>query len=206
MTLLEKALREKFGDDKVQTIPSSADAFPLLLVEMESRSTVRVLMTNGLSDYRMPVTPKYAGREHNELFFCLPSYWDLEDVDNPRFNWVFDWIQRLTKHILEKQTWFGVGHTISAGNPPVELSETMKQKHFIFSDPMLLHQELAPLTIEGKTIRFLAIVPIFDDEIDYKTGKGTYKFQQKLAQQNISEMLDDYRMTCLRSKWRFFKS
>jgi hypothetical protein len=41
--------------------------------------------------------------------------------------------------------------------------------------------------------------------MDFKLGKGTFKFQRKLAQQNITELLDDYRMTALRNKWRFFR-
>lgn len=204
MTILEETLQKRFGKEKVNVWPTSSDEIPLLLVEIESRSTVRILITNGLSNYQMPVTPKYEGREFNELYFCLPSYWDLDDLNHPNYNWVFTWIQKLSKHILDKKTWFGVGHTISAGNPPEELSETMKQKHFLFSDPILLRQELSPIKEADKTIHFLAIIPIFDDEIDYKTGKGTYKFQQKLIGQNISELLDDFRLTCLRSKWRFF--
>jgi hypothetical protein len=48
----------------------------------------------------------------------------------------------------------------------------------------------------------LAIIPIFPDEMDYKQGKGTFKFLQKLSNQGVTEKLDDYRSTVLKSKWR----
>lgn len=200
------ALEKRYGKSAVKHLkPRTETDFPLLLIELQERSNIQVLMTNGLSNYKMPVTQKYAGKEFTELYFCLPSYWDLEDESNPNFNWVWTWIQRLTHFVLEKQTWFGVGHTIPAGNPPAPLSATMKQNHFFFSEPVFLQHSLKPLKIGEKEVHFLAIIPIFEDEMDFKLGKGTFKFQRKLAQQNITELLDDYRMTALRNKWRFFR-
>jgi hypothetical protein len=64
---------------------------------------------------------------------------------------------------------------------------------------------LVPAIINGKTIYFLAIIPIFEDEMDYKQGKGTQKLIKKLEGNGISEKLDDFRCTVLRSKWRFVK-
>jgi len=200
------ALEKRHGKSAVKHLnPRTETDFPLLMIELQERSKIQVLMTNGLSNYKMPVTEKYVGKEFTELYFCLPSYWDLEDETNPNFNWVWTWIQRLTHFVLEKQTWFGVGHTIPAGNPPAPLSATMKQNHFFFSAPVFLQHSLKPLKISEKEVHFLAIIPIFEDEMDFKLGKGTFKFQRKLAQQNITELLDDYRMTALRNKWRFFR-
>jgi hypothetical protein len=79
----------------------------------------------------------------------------------------------------------------------------MKEKYFFLTDPIFLEQELIPLEIDGKTIHFLAIIPIFEDEFDYKIGKGTYKFQKKLDFHHVTELLDDYRSTVLKSKWTF---
>jgi len=117
-------------------------------------------------------------------------------------NWIFPWIQRLAKYVVDKQTWFGAGHTLPCGKEMHELSETMRQNHFFLSDPLLLEQQLEPIEVEGKTIYMLAIIPIFPDEMDYKQGKGTFKFLQKLSNQGVTEKLDDFRSTVLKSKWR----
>lgn len=89
-----------------------------------------------------------------------------------------------------------------AGSDMKPLSDTMKQNHFILINPLLLQEEMSPLEFEDKDVHFLAIVPIFADEMDYKQGKGTLKFLRRLINKGVSEKLDDYRYTTLKSKWR----
>lgn len=202
MTELVQGLSERFGAHRVSDIPVAEGDIPLIALDLELRSPVTILMTNGLSNYSMPVPEPLVGYEHNELYFCLPSYWEWEALDDPKMNWVFQWIQRLAKYVQEKNTWFGDGHTMPCGKEMNPLSETMQQNHFFLSSPLLLEQELEPLQIGDKTVHFLAIIPIFGDEMDYKQGKGTFKLKQKLSTHGITEMLDDYRSTVLKSKWR----
>lgn len=202
---LQIALGNRFGEHRVQNVPVTEGDIPLLFLDLELKSPVTLIMTNGLSDYKMVTPEKVEGKEYNELYFCLPSYWEWEDLENPRMNWIFPWIQRLAKYVRENNTWFGNGHTMPCGNDMQSLSETMKQNHFLLSDPLLLEEELQPLIVEDKIINFLAIIPIYPDEMDYKQGKGTFKFVQKLRQHGITEKLDDFRGTVLKSKWRLIR-
>ncbi len=203
MNILEQTLIERFGENNVKThLSASENDFPLLEIKIEMRSEIIVLMTNGLSDYAMPVPEKYKERNHAELYFCLPSYWDLTTENG---KWVIEWIQKLAKHCIEKETWYGIGHTFPNGNPALPLSNTMKQKYLMLNSPYFLEKELSPIQTEDKEIHFLGIIPIFEDEMDYKMGKGTYKLLQKIEGKGVSELLDDYRMSCLKSKWRFFQ-
>lgn len=202
-TDLQIALEQRFGEHRVSPLPNTDEKFPLLILDLELASPVTVLMTNGLSDYKMPVPDKYKGREFNELYFCLPSYWDWEDLDNPNLNWVYTWLRKMATYVIEKQSWFGAGHTIPNGKEHLPISSTMKQNHFFMCNPILLENELEPIRIGEKTIYFLAVFPIFQDELDYKNARGTFKFLQKLNSANVTEKLDDYRSTVLKSKWRF---
>lgn len=199
---MKEELAKRFGAHRVMDVPTAEGEMPLIMLDLELRSPVSVLMTNGLSDYKMPVPEKVEGREYNELFFCLPSYWEWEDMDNPRTNWIFHWIQRLSKHVVEKNTWFGHGHTMPCGANMESLSETMTQNHFFLSDPILLENELAPITVDGREIYFLGIIPIFSDEMDYKQSKGTFKLLQKLRNKGVTEQLDDFRATILKRNWK----
>ena len=210
MSALYQALELRFGAGNVSETRFESRANPelsaysFLLIEVQARSQVRILMTQGLSDYRMPVLERFTGKEHNELYFCLPSYWDLDDRNNPEMNWVFDALFRLQKHVIEKQSWFGAGHTIPFSKPLGPISEKMKQMYFFLSDPLFLEEYLKPLDVDVKQVHFLGVTPIFEDEFDYKIGKGTYKFLKKLGQQDVTELLDHFRSTALKSKWRFF--
>lgn len=205
MTAVETALIQRFGEQNVSGFAKKEGEIPLILIDLELNSRTKVLVTNGLSEYLMPVPEKLAENEYNEIYFCLPSYWDVKDSENPNMNWVFEWIQRIAKYVVEKKTWLGNGHTMPCGSEMKSLSPTMLENHFFFSNPVLLENELLPIEIAGKRIHFLAIIPIFGEEMDYKQGKGTFKFQQKLRTHGVTEKLDDYRGSTLKSKWRFLK-
>lgn len=205
MTDLEREFKNRYNVSHLSSIDVAEGEIPLLKIQLDIKTPVTLLMTNGLSDYRMPVPEKMAGREHNELFFCLPSYWNLDAKDDLNMTWVFYWIQRMVKHVREKETWFGPGHTMPCGNPFQSLSPMMRENHFFLSDPILLADELLPLVIQDKTIHFLAIIPIFEDEMDYKQGKGTFKILKKFKQHGITEKLDDFRGSIMKSKWRLIK-
>ncbi len=205
MTELANEIINRFGSKNVSEVPVGEGEVPLLRIVIESKPPVFLLMTNGLSDFTMTVPGPEVGREHNEIYFCVPSYWDLDAVENPNMNWVYYWIQRLAKHVITKNSWFGPGHTMACGNPFQNLSELSKCNHFFLNNPMLLSEELTPFKIEEKTIYFLAIIPMFEDEMDYKQGKGTQKLIKKFVANGVTEKIDDYRCTVLRSKWRSSK-
>lgn len=205
MTSLQTELSKRFGAHRVTELSVPDGNVPLLAIAIESRSPVTVIMTNGLSEYEMNVPESLKGLEYNELYFCLPSYWDLEDIDNPNMNWVLPWIQRLTDYVLDKQTWFGHGHTMPCGKDMVSLSPTMHQNHLFLSNPILLEKELEFLKVNEKNVHFLAIIPMFPDEMDYKQGKGTLKLMRKFLSHGVTELLDDYRKTVLSTKWRLTK-
>ncbi len=199
---MKEELSQRFGAHRVKEVPTNENEVPLILLDLELNSPVMVLMTNGLSNYKMPVPSKLNDRAFNEIYFCLPSYWEWEDIDNPNMNWVFHWIQRLAKYVVEKETWFGHGHTIPCGSVPESLSDSMRQNHFFLSDPILLNGELAPIQVGEKQVNFLSIIPIFKDELDYKQSRGTLKFTRKLINKGVSEKLDDFRSSVLKNKWR----
>ncbi len=198
-------LGNRLGAHRVKVIsnPLHPDqAFLLLFIE--KNVPVTAVMTLGLSDYKMPVLDSWKGREHNEIYFCLPSFWELDDMSNPNFAWPFDWIYRLEKFVREKNTWFGPGHTIPTGNPAVQLSEQAKHDYLFFSGPLFLEEELAPLAIKNQTIYFLGIIPIFGEELDYKMGKGTQKFLKRFVAKGFDERIDEYRPSVMKSRMYFF--
>ena len=196
MQELKCNLSKRFGEP-IQPLKNSFGEF--LYVKLKNGSSI--LLTTGLSDFKMPVHEKHIGKEYIELYFNLPSYWELEDSENPKFSWVFSWLERLKNYVINNNTWFGHGHTMPCGKEMKSLSESMLQNHFILSDPIDLETELSPIIEEEKTIRFLAIIPIFPDEMDFKQGKGTFKLMEKFRQYNVTEKLDDYRKTILKTRW-----
>jgi len=202
MSELKQALIERLGEHRVLEAPVQDGGIPLLILDLELKSRVTVIVTNGLSDYKMPVPEKFADQAYKEIYFCLPDYWEWEDTENPQMNWVFPWIQRLAKFVVEKETWFGQGHTMPCGKDAEPLSATMKQNYFLLADPILLESPLAPLKVGDKTVHFLSIIPVFKDEFEYKHGRGTFKLLAAFLNKGVTEKLDDFRYSVRKDKWR----
>ena len=196
MQVLKSILSKRIGES-IEQLKNPFGEF--LLVKLKNGSSI--LISVGLSEFKMPVHEKHIGKEYAELYFYLPSYWSIDDLENPRFSWVFYWIERLKNYVIKNNTWFGHGHTMPCGKEMNPLSESMLQNHFILSEPIDLSSELAPISEGEKSIHFLAIIPIFADEMDYKQGKGTFKLMEKFKQYSITEKLDDYRKTILKTRW-----
>lgn len=197
---MKNDLIQRFGEQHVLEVPVKEGEMPLLLINVGGPSKIRVLVTNGLHKYKMPVPETEIGKEFNELYFCLPSYWEPNELENPRMNWIYYWIQRLAKYVEEKESWFGQGHTMPCGKDAQPLSETMQQNYFMLTDPMLLEKQMRPIQVGDKEVRFLAIVPIFEKEFIYKRGKTTRKLMKRFSHYQINEVLDDFRESAMRSR------
>lgn len=198
-----KALEERFGSKHVQELLPAENGIGILIVSLPGKQDVRLLMTDGLSSYKMPVPPAESEFAHRELYFCLPGYWDLDDLELFKKSWVVVWIKKLANFVVENHSWFGHGHTLVLKQEHLPLSSTMKQNHLFLSNPIFLEDELETFVCGTKKILPLSIIPIFEDEMDYKQGKGTVKFMRKLLGHGVTEKLDDYRKTVLKSKWRW---
>jgi hypothetical protein len=202
MHQLQDSLSQRFGSPQLQSIQRNNDTY--CLITLPGSKELRILMTTGLSDFEMKVHEKHAGEEWKELYILIPSYWDLADQADVNMNWVFDWLTKLKNYVITNETWLGHGHTLPTGKDMHQISPNMRQNHFMLSDPIELVEELAPIQVGDKSIGFLALIPIFADEMDYKQGKGTAKLFAKFALQNITEKLDNYRSTVLKTRWNFF--
>lgn len=202
MHQLHDSLSQRFGSPQLQTIQRNNDTY--CLITLPGSKELRILMTTGLSDFEMKVHEKHKGEEWKELYILIPSYWDLADEADVNMNWVFDWLTKLKNYVITNETWLGHGHTLPTGKKMQQISPNMRQNHFMLSDPIELAEELAPIQVGDKSIGFLALIPIFADEMDYKQGKGTAKLFAKFALQNITEKLDNYRSTVLKTRWNFF--
>ena len=204
MQLLE-SLQERFGAENVKNhLVFHENALGLVIIQPTHDRKVTLLCTTGLSNFTMPVNEVNKGYEHIELYMALPSYWDINDLTNPNFNWVNEWLMKLSNHIIEKNTFFAHGHTLATGNPPESLSTTMKQNYFLVHQPIAFEEQMKSVTINNKTVHFLAVTPIFSDEFDYKVSRGTIGLLKKMKSKGCNEILDDYRTSTVRKKYILF--
>lgn len=155
------------------------------------------LVTSGMSDLPMIVPPGLEDVQYAELLMALPPNWEfsegtLEDE-------VFSWPVRLLKYLARfphlYQTWLGEGHTVPNGDPPEPLAPSTLLAGVICAPPLLYGPDFAQLTVNpDKTIHFLALVPLYAEEMDLKLAEGTDELLNRLDAHGVNELLDEQRV------------
>ena len=168
--------------------------------ECDQLPDTRVLMTSGLSEFKMNVHEKHLGEEYAELFFLLPVYWNEKDVFEKENEWVFSCLLKIQQHVQNNNTWIGNGHTFLMKELIAPFFKKSTLSHFMVSDPIELNQFLKPVVFEHKTIRFLALIPLYKNEFSFKEARGTFKMEEKLSQYRVTEKMDGFRESVIKSR------
>ena len=153
------------------------------------------LCTIGAGAYRMNIDKEiriqHQLSEHSEFMIYLPADWKLDDESfKDEANY---WPVRLLKSTarLSRATgsWLGVGHTVGTedGNP---YSEELPYNNamLLYPAPYLTKVYTNCNLSSGKTITFHQILPITQEELEYKQEKGTAKFLDKVFTKNCDVM------------------
>jgi hypothetical protein len=182
--------------------PLSKDGEDYFFIAKPDDAACNILMTSGLNEYGMPSQVSTKSLVHKELYFLLPEYWVVADIEKEQFQWLFQTLRKLKKHVIEKKTWFADGHTMLANEEGKQLSDQMKQTYLMLSDPVFLEKELAPLFVDSRDVSFLSVVPIFRNEFQHKQAFGTDKLISLFETYQVTERLDEYRTNLVKSRWR----
>jgi len=84
MQALKSNLSKRFGES-IQPLKNSFGEF--LYVKLKNGSSI--LLTTGLSDFKMPVHEKHIGKEYAELYFYLPVIGNLRIPKTQNFHGFF---------------------------------------------------------------------------------------------------------------------
>jgi hypothetical protein len=61
----------------------------------------------------------------------------------------------------------------------------------LIATPRTISEEFWRLRVNGeKTIHFWAVIPLFPEEFEFKLNKGTQALYGRLAEHNVTELLD----------------
>jgi hypothetical protein len=150
------------------------------------------LVTSGMSDRPMIVPAGCEDRRFAELLLCLPAGWKLtqEDFKDERNYWPVRLLRFLARFPHEYETWLGLGHTIPNGDPPEQFCDT-KFCCALIAPPRLFAPEFATLQVApDKPVHFLAVLPIFREEMELKLNKGADALWEKFDRHGVTELID----------------
>lgn len=163
------------------------------------------LATTGMSDLAMNVDD-FEGSEsfrRAELLICLPPDWPIaqQDFENEDNYWPVRWLKMLARLPHEYDTWLGQGHTIPNGDPPERIANTPFAGCLLLP-PLATRPEEACIlhTHDGEIIRFYILIPLYEEEMDFKVANGVSQLLEHFDAARLSEVVDITRKSVLKKK------
>ncbi len=183
----------------------------ILVVPANSDRRFHYLVTSGMSDLAMQVSSKLPEGDawrFSELVIALPSYWPVLDenaMQQKKWSYPVDHLKFLARMPHKFGSWLSIGHSIPHFDSSKPIGPECKMSGFVLDYPILGGENFTSMeTRDGKTIRFYAVYPVHNSEMQYKLRKG-YPHLRKLFVKNfVTEIFDPKRENLARNRWRHF--
>lgn len=158
-----------------------------------------VLVTSGMSD--KPMNSPFPEARYAEVVALLPPDWKLDQASFEDENnyWPIRQLKFIARFPHEFDTWVWATHTIPNGDPPEPYASNTNLSCILLYYPISLPQGFHRLKVnEEKEISFLALIPIFRDEMEFKLKKGMEGLIEKFDANGLTEVIDIHRPSCLK--------
>lgn len=187
---LESYIAETFGEfpTVLHEIVSPDIHADIAVVPPQGARDYITLVTMGMGAHRMnvPRALRAYRLERAELVICLPSGWRLDSEDE-RDYWPVRWLKMLARMPIEQNTWLGYGHTAGGGEP---LADNTAFSALLLLDAFGSEKPYAPLTLPGGDIvRFYQLIPLYDEELQYKMAHNADALKSLFAQEDQSPIV-----------------
>jgi len=160
-----------------------------------------LLVTSGMSDRPMNVPPGLDAPRHIELVVTLPERWAIgaEAFENENWYWPVRQLKTLARFPHKYDTWLGEGHTVTNDDPPQPFAPSTRLCGAILLAPQHVPEAFRALRLaDGRTIGFLAVVPVHDDEMALKTRSGTAALLERFRQRGVTDVIEPTRTSVAR--------
>ena len=141
------------------------------------------LVTMGMGAHRMNVPEELAEYklERAELAIALPADWKLdeESLKDEGWYWPIRLLKSLARLPINCDSWLGHGHTVENREPFAENTELCTA---ILIEPQDTEKGSAVCTLpSGEEINFYQVIPLYEDELDYKLAHDEDALRDKMA-------------------------
>jgi hypothetical protein len=169
------------------------------------------LVTSGMSDIPMTVPDGVKASAYAELILCLPPDWPFittecaectENGTTPHTilalqsdadYWPVGLLMDLACAPHEYKTFFMTGHTFAYGVNE-KLTPEAQFTGALFVPPRTLTEKFVTLVVSrSKKITFLAVMPLYEEELECKRAEGLSALFPGMEAQNASEILNTER-------------
>jgi hypothetical protein len=165
------------------------------------------LVTCGMAEKPMTVPDGFNESPFAELTVAVPANWPLtqEAFRDEDAYWPVRLLKMLARLPHEFSTFLWNGHTIPNGDPPRPYASSTKLCCALIATPLLAPDNFRTLALkDGRVVRFLAIVPLYEDEMRLKLDKGADALYDLFQEHVVTDLVDSRRPSVVPQKRRFF--
>jgi hypothetical protein len=211
---MDDAEAERWGEHLHQHLGGEATVFHELLSDTihldvlvygaTDERPYHVLVTQGMSALAMTVPEGAEQQRFAELMMVLPRDWvmDGEAADDDRWYWPMRTLKFVARLPHLHETWIGLGHTIPNGHPAEPYAEGTKLCCVMAGLPLGYGDQFRSCEVApGKIVRLYVLVPLYEDETQFKLEHGSEALFEKLEERNVGECLDVSRRSVLAKRF-----
>ena len=195
-----KAHIEQYFGEIVDILPSSSDrAFDirLCICPPNEKNDYYTISTLGMGALPMNIPEEHRTRipARLELIMTLPSDWEF-DFSNDRCLWPLHWLLVTAYLPFDKNTWIDYGHSLSTSIDHTPFDASTKQSCILTIKLQDRPEGASMCTLpDGETVRFLQLLPLYPEELEYKTQYGATALLRHMS--NTGHIVCPYRLnTC----------
>ncbi|MDD8048499.1 MAG: suppressor of fused domain protein [Thomasclavelia sp.] len=147
------------------------------------------LITMGAGAVDMPIPDEYEGLSPRfELMITLPANWDIS-CNTKESSWPFTWLKGIAHYPFSEKSFICFGTSFS----DCDLGKDTYLSGFVIINPSLkiMSEENNVISIsDDKSVRLYQLIPVYQDELDYKKDYGIDELIKKFNESNLSPIVD----------------
>lgn len=156
------------------------------------------VITSGMSSHPMNVPADHTGPKFIELMIALPADWrgiksdgtfGQKRMKDERNWWPIRWLKKIGRMPAENNTFLDVGQTMPNGEKVAPFATNTRLGCMLVAPPLLSPESVKLVINEDASIYFLALMPIYPEEMKLGLDDGPDALNSLLDSANFSELI-----------------
>ncbi len=202
ISCIELFLGSRLGEynNVLHDVSATDIACDILLIPPDDDREYYILVTCGMGAHKMKVPEQFQDKdlERAELILCLPPGWHVKSASE-KWSWPLKLMKLLANLPINDDSWLASGHTVTNGKPYFD--NTLLSGVILADSPLLDEEDVCELP-NGERINFYQIIPLYEEEINYKIEHGAEALFELMG--GIDPVLDINRKNfCVKSRKKY---
>ena len=200
MTAVGKHIDEHFGkyENVMHEIMSPDVHIDICVIPPRAEHEYYTLVTMGMGAAKMPVPEGYEDLARAELLINLPADWQLDEqsLKDEKWYWPIRFLKFMARVPLGGDVYHAWGSTmefsdIESFDDSTKMCAAITLSPGVFGEPS--YECKLP---NGETVNFYQVIPLYKEELDYKTEHGVDKLLEKCPDE-ILEVINPTRLNAI---------